>query len=620
MARNSRWVNFGQSFNATYGALTNAMRSIQMGRAMKADYNDDEGNPLTGDALDRARYRALADIETRYGRPAEGLALRSNQAALEATNFENDLNIELRPELLRQRGVLASGEIESRIGLNNASAYNQSSLARERDALLSGRLEGQRLTNAGLATANDRAALDYGIAVDTRDAAVAQRRAESDTAVANAGLAGTNYRVAAQTTDARIREAQAAADKAAADARVSTETVGSRISAADSTAKEAAYNAEVRGIELDAAEATYQDRIDTSLAEMRAAAAEANATAATQQDVLADRQIMAGIFEDARSRGFESEAAETAWMMEQMNNSAMSAAGRVQYAQTVRDFGLQRLMAEGAAISQAAVKAFQEGGLTGLVDNLYNTKVNDGQTGRTEAVDGVTRVIATNDVTGEERVVAEASGAGAHERLGSQLLQYAANPVGGMEIAAAVLQFQRDQVGLQQDRAAVDRTKSQTALASAQVQQIASNIGVDEARIRQIDSSIGVDDARIAQIVAETAGQQLKNDTFVQRFEAEMNNIASQIEARGVDTDVARARAALISVEMTKIGTELDRSNPERPQGPNERAQYLENQWSRVLGNIIQLDGGNITEDEVADMRRLFMAGMMPQGISHRKN
>lgn len=143
MARRSRWANFADSFNGTYGALNSAFRNIQMGRAMSADYKDDEGNPLTGDALDRARYRALADIETRYGRAAEGLALRSNQAALQATNFENDLNVELRPELLRQRGVLQSGLMEAQTNQANASAASSYALANERNTLLPGRLTAQ---------------------------------------------------------------------------------------------------------------------------------------------------------------------------------------------------------------------------------------------------------------------------------------------------------------------------------------------------------------------------------------------------------------------------------------------------------------------------------------------
>jgi hypothetical protein len=620
MARNSRWVNFGQSFNATYGALTNAMRSIQMGRAMKADYNDDEGNPLTGDALDRARYRALADIETRYGRPSEGLALRSNQAALEATNFENDLNVELRPELLRQRGVLQSGLMEAQTSQANASAANSYSLARERDTLLPGRVEAQGLTNAGLGLANDQAQFNLDLSRASRDSTLEKRAAEASRATSDAGLAATNADVAAKTADARILAANAAADQARADADVAAGSAGSRIDQAAYDAETARINSETAGIALDEAAAVSTQKIDTALAKMRADAASADATTATQQDVLADRNIMAGIFEDAQSVGFESESAQTAYMMEQMNNSAMSAAGRLQYADTVREFGLKRLMADAATISESAVAAYKSGGLTGLVDELYNTKVNDGQTGRIETVDGATRVIVKNDATGAERVVAEASGPGAQERLGNQLVAYAANPMGAMEISAAALAYQRDQVGLQQDRANVTRTEGQTALTAAQVDQISSSISVDEARIRQIESSINVDDARVTQLVAETIGKNLENDTYMQAFNARMENMASEIEARGVDTEVARERAALMAAQITQIYTELQRNDPERPMGPIERARYVESQWSRTLGNIVQLSGDQITDDEILMMRDAFMAGMMPQGVTHSRN
>jgi len=400
MARKSRWANFAESFNGTYGTLNNAFRNVQMGRAMSADYNDDEGNALTGDALDRARYKALADIETRYGRPTEGLALRSNQAALQATNFENDLNVELRPELLRQRGVLQSGEIESRIGLNDANAYNSTSTARRRDAMLPGELENQTLSNAGVGLSNSQARLDLDLSRDTYDS--------------------------------KLQEAIDAARKARADADKAVGTVDSEIDKAASEADNAASIAGTNAITLDEKREVYDQRIATSLAEMRAAAAIAEANEGAAQDTAQDRNIMANIFKEATTRGFESESAATAWMMEQMNSSAMSAAGRLQYATNVREFGLERLMTQAAAVSEQAVDAYKDKGLTGLVDQLYNTRVNDGQTGRMETVDGVTRVIVTNDATGEERVVAEAEGVGAEERIGSQLLAWAANPMGGM--------------------------------------------------------------------------------------------------------------------------------------------------------------------------------------------
>lgn len=619
MARKSRWANFAESFNGTYGALNSAFRNIQMGRAMSADYDDDEGNALTGDALDRARYRALADIETRYGRAAEGLALRSNQAALQATNFENDLNVELRPELLRQRGVLQSGLMEAQTSQANASAANSYSLANERDTLLPGRVEGQGLTNAGLALDNAQAEFDLELARETRPASVEAANAEASKASADARLSSANADVAEATVGSRVGTSISEQRKALSEANVATGTERARVSRATSEAENAASVAGTNAIALDEARATYDQRIDTSLAEMRAAAATAAATEGAAQDTVQDRNIMAGIFQEATTRGFESESAATAWMMEQMNSSAMSAAGRLQYATTVREFGLERLMTQAATVSEQAVTAYRDEGLSGLVDQLYNTRVNDGQTGRWETAGGVTRVIVTDDATGAERVVAEASGVGAQERIGSQLLSWVANPMGGMEIAAAVNAYERDRVGLQQDQANVDRTEAQTRLTDAQTQQVASSINVDQARIRQLESSIRVDDARVTQLVAQTAGQLLENDAFLPQFEANLENIRSQIDSRGIASQLDEAQMTLVAAQVTKIEADVARQDPNRPMSVRERTEFLDTQFTSILRNALSL-GPDMTEAEIMEMRRLFEASMMPQGITVTPN
>lgn len=456
MARRSRWANFADSFNGTYGALNSAFRNIQMGRAMSADYKDDEGNPLTGDALDRARYRALADIETRYGRAAEGLALRSNQAALQATNFENDLNVELRPELLRQRGVLQSGLMEAQTNQANASAASSYALANERNTLLPGRLTAQELTNTGLGLSNDQAALNLNLDRDTYDSKVQE------------------------AIDA-ARQAAADADKAGADAEVAKGTVGTRIGTGLATQRLTEAQALDAETTANMNLAIAPEKIEATIAEFRAQVAESSNREVTAETSARDNSIVADIMSQALERDFgDDPAAANAWIIDQLATADMTPAGRLRAAETVNKFGVEAIGARAIEITQAVRRGWQQGGLAGQID-AYNNVFDDVQL-RPERDGNTTRVMIKRG-DGNWEVFDEATGsvAEAEAELGSRLEARADNPMLMMEVAAA-------EAALAQTNAETDRTRAQTGLLNAQIDETRAEMGrggglSDEARI-----------------------------------------------------------------------------------------------------------------------------------------
>ena len=114
MARKSRWQQFADSFNATYGVVTDTAKGLEVGRAMRADYTDDEGNALAGDALDRARYRALSDIYTKYGDVEGGLRVRTGAAGLESAEINNEILRSTKDDLIYQQGQGASALMRAR--------------------------------------------------------------------------------------------------------------------------------------------------------------------------------------------------------------------------------------------------------------------------------------------------------------------------------------------------------------------------------------------------------------------------------------------------------------------------------------------------------------------------
>ena len=571
MARKSGWQQFADNFNGVYGSVTSATRNIQMGRATRADYNDEAGNPLAGDALDRARVNALADIENRYGRPAEGLALRSNQAALQSTNFENDLNVQLRPELLRQRGALQSGLMEAQTNSANASAANSFANANATTTLLPGRVENQGLTNAGLGLSNDLAARTFDYNVDTAQAAARQATADADVAV--------------NTVDSRIQSSQAGADQASTDATRS-------------------------GLLLEQDQATQDQRIATMMAELTSQNALAVEKTGVVEGNARDQSIFGEVFAEILAQDFGDDyGAANAAIIDALSRTDMTPQGKLAAAELISKFGVQQLASEGAARTQRARDAYRDGGLTALLD------LNDNEDNGIDVYpeyDGDTVRAVRKFADGRTEVLATATGPNAEAEVTAQALALYEDPTSSMLVAGAILENQAARAGIGQTEAETDRTVAQT-------QAIASEVGVNEARIEQIQSSIRVDDAQVVRLVAETAGQLLENDNYQERFAADMENLRSQVAARGTAMQLDEGQIALVAAQVAKIGFDMELNDPSRELTPQERQLFLDREFGKVQLDAL-IYNPDITEDEIRRMRELFEIGMTPTGITHSQN
>jgi hypothetical protein len=67
MARKSRWQQFSDNFNGVYGTFNQVGKDMASGKVMREEYTDEQGNALSGDALDRRRTMELAKVYTKYG-------------------------------------------------------------------------------------------------------------------------------------------------------------------------------------------------------------------------------------------------------------------------------------------------------------------------------------------------------------------------------------------------------------------------------------------------------------------------------------------------------------------------------------------------------------------------
>ena len=92
MARKSGWQEFAENFNSTF----EIGNKIQQGIATSKVMNDEKfmaegaaGYGLSGNELEKARYKALGDIYTKYGDPEKGLGFRTQLADLEDRELRN---------------------------------------------------------------------------------------------------------------------------------------------------------------------------------------------------------------------------------------------------------------------------------------------------------------------------------------------------------------------------------------------------------------------------------------------------------------------------------------------------------------------------------------------------
>jgi hypothetical protein len=129
MARQNRWATFGQAFNAVYDVGTTLGKSIESGKIAIKDYEDDEGNKLTGLALDRAKMDDYAAVEQKYGDPMEALRMRTGVETLGQNRLKTDYDTDTYDERVYQGGIGASRALDANIantqsatGLNNANA------------------------------------------------------------------------------------------------------------------------------------------------------------------------------------------------------------------------------------------------------------------------------------------------------------------------------------------------------------------------------------------------------------------------------------------------------------------------------------------------------------------
>jgi ribosomal protein S16 len=142
MARKSQWAQFAENFKSTYDIT----RQVQQGYATKQVMDDEKfmsedggaGYGLKGDELERARYKALGNIATKYGDTAGGLANRTALAELNSKDRDNRIDANNEQYTTALRGLIAQNaalaninNTKSNTGLNNANTNRVNTMTPE---------------------------------------------------------------------------------------------------------------------------------------------------------------------------------------------------------------------------------------------------------------------------------------------------------------------------------------------------------------------------------------------------------------------------------------------------------------------------------------------------------
>jgi len=482
MARKSRWAQFTDNFNGVYGTFNQVGKDMASGKVMREEYTDEQGNALSGDALDRRRTMELAKVYTKYGDAKGGLALRSQQAQIEASKRENDINAGIMDQLKRLRGDGAVNLQNSQTNNNNASANNSNANAATTNALRDGKVENQNLTNEGLVQSNRSATSGANVDEGSEEGLIAGNNASNQIRVDDATLSS-------RTLDGRVAGANATNAMLVDDSVVSENTVGDRIITSGANTDSAVAGSVVDGNNAVKSTDTLDSSIDAANAGNEADAAESKfknlENTLAFEDLDREESILTDVMSDDSYN--TPEEVQEAYITAIMNDDTIPFERRNQIIASVNKNTLEKLTNESAKLAKGAQTALQKGGMSGLVE--YYDTIDDGDTMRIErSDDGTVSIIATRG--DEETVLFSDSSQDAETIVTQQMYNQISRPGTGMEVAAAALDMEKtrsetsknqSQVGLIDKQAfsellAQDGTKARTALLNAQTDKVRAEI------------------------------------------------------------------------------------------------------------------------------------------------
>ena len=510
MARKSRWAQFTDNFNGVYGTFNKIGKDIESTKVMNNEYEDDKGNALAGDALDRRRMQELSKVYTKYGDTKGGLDLRAQQAKIESDKRANDLSRDTYNELVRQNGLLKSNQMLASTNLDISRGENLDSDTATNDATRDLKVDSLELDNAGKVQNNRSATSNANVDEGSEAGLIAGNNADNAVKVDNAALSS-------RTLDGRVAGANATNSMLVDDAAVSGEIVGDRIIRSGAETDSAVANSVVDGNKAIESTSTLDSSIDAANAGNEADAAESNfknlENTLAFEDLDREESILTDVMSDDSYN--TPEEVQEAYITALMNDDTIPFERRNQIIASVNKNTLEKLTNESAKLAKGAQTALQKGGMSGLVE--YYDTIDDGDTMRIERNDdGTVSIIATRG--DEETVLFSDNSEDAETIVTQQMFNQISRPGTGMEVAAAALDMEAK-------RASTEVDYSRSSLLDKQAFSELISQDVDKARLNLIESQTAQIDLAIeqsksgltgrAKIAEEGLADLLKKDQYI---------------------------------------------------------------------------------------------------------
>jgi len=486
MARKSGWQEFAENFQGVYGTFKQIGQDVETSRIM-----DDEkfmagaGKGLSGGALDKARYKALGDIYTKYGNAKEGLAMRQSISTLEASERKNELDAATLQEQIKQNGLLKSALMQSQAYQNNASGNNSNASADQKTTLTPAMLAKYEADTESVMDGNYRAnqklpgeILQQDANLQATLAGVEKTGAETDQitqllpgkvadqlADLNLTTAQTNrietllsgekalqgQQLATAIANMGLTEANTKRVLDLLPGQIQAQTDASALSGANLASVNANTDGQVLSNEADQAAAAIRDMETGFLTQINDPTFRADNNIETEEDAQA---ALISLYKSSSIPIERQMAVETA----------------------LTKHGIGKLQNVAVETAQAAKNELQKGGLAGVIKWYDGVDDGDATSLNTRVVDGVYELFSSSG-TGENRTETVLHSGASEAELKAKLMGQITNPGSGLEIAASILE-------MRSTAATIDNKDAQTLFTVENTKGLAGNRAYTEAQLK----------------------------------------------------------------------------------------------------------------------------------------
>ena len=513
MASVNAWADGMSAFKDAYGMVRGFQKTNRTKKIMDDEKFMAEGGAgygLEGSALEKARYRALGDLETEFGNAEGGLANRRMVQQIEQGDRDNRINEANEKYRTRMEGELA----EKSMLLNHLLTQATTSDRRASAGLKGGQLADLNAlrdgkVKLGYATVGlrDAQTADTKSTTARRDALLPGEKAQQGATLSFTNAGTDNRKENTNLTREQITQIQKMSDAELAKLVSSTALTDENVARIKALTQPEVDNLVARTnqtdqetlrakmmMPLDVARGV-QTNLGLSLGNQEKAAtlegtvdatnAKSALQAATDTAALAAQNATRGHLETVVAADYgTAEEADAALLKLIQGDASIPRAQQMAFETAISNHGLQKLTTQSAEITKTAELKIKEGGLEAGM--AYYDKIDDGVTLSLTDPDeqGNVQMIATQasddpNSDGRERVLFQ----GSREQVQQQLLTQLSDPMKMMEVTAGYLDMEATKatIGLTKNQALVsavrkDAVAASTDLANAQVDKIKQEI------------------------------------------------------------------------------------------------------------------------------------------------